>query len=122
MYFNIILLCFSVIVPVGAWAQGSVEIYANGTRYESISAYNALKKFPMEEGHELDQISLEHGLAKAMADFDENGHSAMAAPLSSVELQERMRAVAAGRRGALLLISDPYKLRIAAYGDQHDLN
>ena len=124
----IFLFLFCAAAP--ARADGSVEIIVNGVRYQSIDAYKALKKggphtivLPQkpavdpETSRALDTISLEHGIGRVMADFNQNWDDPMPKfTISPTELEDHIRSLVEGRKGPVLLIAEPGKLKVAVYG------
>ena len=66
----------------------------------------------------LDDISLEYAIGRVMADFDQNWENPVPGfTISTAQLEDRLRALAADRKEPVLLILGPQKLRVAAYTD-----
>ncbi len=125
MRLTTVFLCFFLAAGLVQAAQ-PVEIYANGTRYDSMEAYKALKKSPQDDVASetkvpaaLEGISLEQAIGRVMADFKQNWDDPTPKfTISTLELEDRIRALAADRKEPVLLISKPQKLTVAAYEDQ----
>lgn len=122
----VVFLFFCLGTPGILWADKPIEIYVNGTRYESIEAYKAsaivsLRETPLltpQTRHALDHISLEYAIGRVMADFDQNWDNPVPKfTISTAQLEERLRALVADRTEPVLLILGPQKLRVAAYTD-----
>ena len=136
-----IFLCFFMAAGLTQAAQpapsaggGPIEVYVNGARYDSVEDYKALRKSPQDDvakvkartivlapdvSRALDKISVEPAIGRVMADFKQNWDDpAPKFTISTAELEDRIRALVADRKEPVLLISQPQKLTVAAYGGQ----
>ena len=112
-------------------AEGDIEIYANGHKYNSIQAYVAAKKLaasrpaptpvPLKGNmsdatlHKLYVLSVENGVVGALQDFYQNvGHSdfQITHQISSDQLQEAIQQAVTTSKDPKLLIAEPGKMRI----------
>jgi hypothetical protein len=125
-------------------AQGAIEIYANGHKYDSLQLYQASKKsiampspvdFSKDKTFQVNQknlsetalhkfyvLSVESGVIGALKDFYQTwGHSdlQMTPRISSVQLQKAIQQAVTTSKDPKLLISDQGKVRIMAISLDH---
>ncbi len=124
---RILFLVLWVILGYGPQAQGAIEIYANGHKYDSLQAYLASKKSteavtpPKKISntalHKLYVLSVEHGMVDALRDFYQTwGQSdfQMTRGISSEQLPEAIKQAVTTSKDPKLLISGQGKVRIMA--------
>ena len=120
------------IIPVlGSQAQGAIEIYANGHKYDSPQAYLASKKsvktlqvnqknLSDTALHKLYVLSVENGVVSALQDFYQTcGESDFISP---EQLQEAIQQAVTTSKDPKFLISGEGKVRIMALTARSDVS
>jgi len=138
---RILFLVLWVISVFGPQARGAtIEIYANGHKYDSLQAYLTSKKIVVGAGHaqplhdseharpvhkelsdtalhQLYVLSVEHGIVDSLQDFYQTwGQSdfQVIRRISSEQLQQAIQQAVTRSKDPKLLISGPGKVRIMA--------
>ena len=103
-----LFLVLWVIFGYGPQAQGAIEIYANGHRYDSLQGYLSSKKSDTAL-HKLYVLSVEKGVIGALQDFSSTpvGHS-----ITPEQLQGAIQQAVTRSKDPKLLLSRPGKVRI----------
>jgi len=132
---RILFLVLCVFPVLGPQAQGAIEIYANGHKYDSLQAYLASKTSKVKapqvnqkklsgstalttgdiDLHKFYILSVENGVAGALQDFYETRGQPdfqMTRRISSEQLQEAIAQAVTTSKDPKLLISKPGKVRI----------
>ena len=125
---RILFLVLWVIPVLGTQAQGAIEIYANGHKYDSPQAYLASKKSaPVNQKklsdaslHKLCVLSVENGVVGALQDFYQTwGQSDFIFP---EQLQEVIQQAVTTSKDPKLLISGEGKVRIMSLMSRSDVS
>ena len=106
-----------VIWPAIVWAKTPVEVISGGVRYSSFEAYASQRSRLLQEEEagkkQLRAVSYEQGVNKVAVDFNQDLDKRDAQlPVPTSELENRLGALADGRKEPVLVVSDPKKLRV----------
>ena len=122
------ILFFLLLIPnLQSQAQGAIEIYANGHKYDSIQAYQLSEKPTIKSSHskykglsdstlqQLYALSVENGVTGVLQDFYQ-GWERIETPvvriLSSQQLQKAIQLAVTSSQDPKLLITGRGKMRI----------
>jgi hypothetical protein len=125
---RILFLILWVIPVLGTQAQGAIEIYANGHKYDSPQAYLTSKKTaPVNQKelsdaslHKIYVLSVENGVVSALQNFYQTwGQSDFISP---EQLQEVIQQEVTTSEDPKLLISGAGKVRIMSLIERSDVS